>query len=73
MEAYPTTCVVAVFFVYDALLTIDREIACFWIGGKWNAASLLFFTNKGMSLVYYATVWAELSSFPSDQVSRSMA
>ncbi|RDX49179.1 hypothetical protein OH76DRAFT_560917 [Lentinus brumalis] len=58
----------AVLFVYDALLTFDRDLACF---GKtrWTAASLLFFANKGISLTSSVLSLIWLAPFSSDEVS----
>ncbi len=56
-----------VLFIYDAVVTFDQEVAYFW-GAGWSGASLLFFANKGISLILYALVLVELASFPSDEV-----
>ncbi|KAI0708806.1 hypothetical protein C8T65DRAFT_740025 [Cerioporus squamosus] len=53
-------------FLYDAVVTFDREVAYFWRAG-WTGASLLFFANKGISLILYVLVLVGLTSFSSDQ------
>ncbi|KAI0697854.1 hypothetical protein C8T65DRAFT_582330, partial [Cerioporus squamosus] len=39
-------------FFYDALVTFDREMACFWTA-KWTGGPLLFLANKWISMLYY--------------------
>ncbi|RPD59078.1 hypothetical protein L227DRAFT_654449 [Lentinus tigrinus ALCF2SS1-6] len=58
---------VTTFFIYDALITFDREVACFWTA-KWNGAPLLYFTNKWISLTLYVLSLGASATFPSDKV-----
>ncbi|TFK82697.1 hypothetical protein K466DRAFT_666337 [Polyporus arcularius HHB13444] len=53
-------------FIYDAVVTFDQEVAYFW-GAGWSGASLLFFANKGISLILYVLVLVGLTSLPSDE------
>ncbi|KAI0696371.1 hypothetical protein C8T65DRAFT_743581 [Cerioporus squamosus] len=57
----------SVLFIYDAFITFDREIACFWTAKRRLGASLLFFMNKYISMVYFVTALAQLARFPSDK------
>ncbi|RDX40552.1 hypothetical protein OH76DRAFT_1490188 [Lentinus brumalis] len=57
----------AVVFIYDVLITLDREVACFWTSEQ-SGASLLFFSNKWISVTLYVMMTLVGSaSFPSDQ------
>ncbi|RDX50863.1 hypothetical protein OH76DRAFT_368763 [Lentinus brumalis] len=60
-----------VLFIYDTLVTFDREVACFWTTKRTGGASrLLFFANKWINLVYYVSGSLVPSiRFPSDKVS----
>ncbi|RPD59065.1 hypothetical protein L227DRAFT_654438 [Lentinus tigrinus ALCF2SS1-6] len=62
-----TYCNVAasVLFFYDAFITFDREVACFWTA-KWTGASPLFFANKWILILGYTMVLVGFASFPSD-------
>ncbi|RPD73251.1 hypothetical protein L226DRAFT_572333 [Lentinus tigrinus ALCF2SS1-7] len=64
-----TYCNVAasVLFFYDAFITFDREVACFWTA-KWTGASPLFFANKWILILGYTMVLVGFASFPSDHV-----
>ncbi|TFK91434.1 hypothetical protein K466DRAFT_582813 [Polyporus arcularius HHB13444] len=62
----------AVVFIYDVLITLDREVACFWTSEQ-SGASLLFFSNKWISVTLYVMMTLVGSaSFPSDQVIEAM-
>ncbi|KAI0719763.1 hypothetical protein C8T65DRAFT_736329 [Cerioporus squamosus] len=56
----------AVVFIFDALITFDRDVACFW-NTKWTGASLLFFANKWVSMTLYVMSSVEFASFRSDK------
>ncbi|KAI0695074.1 hypothetical protein C8T65DRAFT_758654 [Cerioporus squamosus] len=56
----------AVVFIFDAFITFDRDVACFW-NTKWTGASLLFFANKWISMLFYVIAFVELASFHSDK------
>ncbi|TFK80705.1 hypothetical protein K466DRAFT_605107 [Polyporus arcularius HHB13444] len=60
-----------VLFIYDTLVTLDREAACFWTAKRTGGASrLLFFANKWINLVYYVSGSLVPSiRFPSDKPS----
>ncbi|RDX40476.1 hypothetical protein OH76DRAFT_1423670 [Lentinus brumalis] len=62
----------AVLFTYDALITFDREVAYFWTAKRISGASLLFFANKWISSMLYATAWFHFASFPSNKVSSGL-
>ncbi|KAI0695105.1 hypothetical protein C8T65DRAFT_744136 [Cerioporus squamosus] len=67
-ESYCTVAA-SVLFVYDALITFDQEVACFWTARR-TGASLLFFPNKWISMTYYVMMAATIfASFPSDKLS----
>ncbi|KAI0719741.1 hypothetical protein C8T65DRAFT_725181 [Cerioporus squamosus] len=57
-------CIVAavVVFIFDAFITFDRDMACFW-NTKWTGASLLFFANKWISITLYVLNLIDLASF----------
>ncbi len=57
-----------VLLIYDAFITFDREVACFWTA-KRTGGSLLFFANKWISVSVYVMGLVELASFHSDKVS----
>ncbi|RPD58179.1 hypothetical protein L227DRAFT_190595 [Lentinus tigrinus ALCF2SS1-6] len=66
VQEYANTAV-SVLFMYDALITFDREVACFW-ESKWTGAPLLFFANKWISMtVYVMALIVQFLSFPSDK------
>ncbi|RDX48637.1 hypothetical protein OH76DRAFT_1404561 [Lentinus brumalis] len=56
----------SVLFIYDACVTFDREVTCFWIT-RWTGASLLFFAYKWISMAVYVMVLVQLATFPSDE------
>ncbi|RPD73243.1 hypothetical protein L226DRAFT_105901 [Lentinus tigrinus ALCF2SS1-7] len=49
-----TYCILAtgVLFIYDALITFDREVLYFWTA-RWTGASLLFVVNRYISMTLY--------------------
>ncbi|KAI0715980.1 hypothetical protein C8T65DRAFT_828412 [Cerioporus squamosus] len=51
----------SVLFIYDAIATLDREVACFRTA-SWNVAPLLFFANKGFSVL--ASLLPLMISYP---------
>ena len=55
-------------FLYDAIITSDREVGLFWTT-KPSGASLLFLANKYISAIIYITNSAAIANFPSDEVS----
>ncbi|KAI0712942.1 hypothetical protein C8T65DRAFT_695143 [Cerioporus squamosus] len=55
-----------VVFIFDVLITFDRDVACFW-NSKWTGASLLFFANKWISITLYLISLVEFASFHSDK------
>ncbi|RDX47438.1 hypothetical protein OH76DRAFT_1441859, partial [Lentinus brumalis] len=62
-------CAVAasVLFIYEAFVTFDQEVACFWTA-KRTGAALLFFANKWFSMLYYVMSAATtFAPFPSDK------
>ena len=61
-----------VLFIYQAVVTLDREVACFWTF-KCSGAPLLYFANKGLSMVLYVLSLIEFASIGSDKVSRSLS
>ncbi len=69
-DGEPDLTLTTVLFIYDAFVTVDREVTCFW-STKRAATSLLFFSNKYISMTVYvmAMVSVLYEPFPSDQVS----
>ena len=61
-------CLSPVLFIYDALVMLDREMACFWTTPL-AGAPLLFFANKCISIVVFGGELVEFAYFPSDKVS----
>ncbi|KAI0700844.1 hypothetical protein C8T65DRAFT_789842 [Cerioporus squamosus] len=57
----------SVLFIYEVLVTLDREVACFWTARRRSGASLLFLANKWISMTVYIMELVGLASFPSDQ------
>ncbi|RDX46096.1 hypothetical protein OH76DRAFT_1407228 [Lentinus brumalis] len=53
-------------FIYDTIVTFDREVACFWTH-KRAAASLLFFANKWIYMTISVLDLVQLRPFPSDK------
>ncbi|KAI0704179.1 hypothetical protein C8T65DRAFT_784957, partial [Cerioporus squamosus] len=41
-----------VVLIFDSFITFDQDVACFW-NTKWTGASLLFFTNRWISITVY--------------------
>ncbi|RDX49148.1 hypothetical protein OH76DRAFT_1483364 [Lentinus brumalis] len=62
-------CAVAssVIFIYDALITFDREVAYLWTAKRVGGASLLFLANKWISMTVYVMLLVGFTSFPSDK------
>ncbi|KAI0714085.1 hypothetical protein C8T65DRAFT_158970 [Cerioporus squamosus] len=58
-----------VLFIYDAFITFDREVACFWTAKRPGGASLLFFSNKWIFMTLNFTVFLSFVSFSSDKFS----
>ncbi|RDX54018.1 hypothetical protein OH76DRAFT_1415535 [Lentinus brumalis] len=54
-------------FIYESIVTFDREVAHFWTA-KCTGASLLFFANKWFSIIFYVMLLGQFSYFPSDKV-----
>ncbi|KAI0711945.1 hypothetical protein C8T65DRAFT_739401 [Cerioporus squamosus] len=54
-----------ILFIYDAFVTFEREVACFW--AKRGGASLLFFANRWISMTLYIMVLVGFVTFPSDK------
>ncbi len=69
-DVEPDLTFTAVLFIYDAFVTVDREVACFW-STKRAATSLLFFSNRYISMTIYVMVMVSVlyEPFPSDKVS----
>ncbi|TFK83407.1 hypothetical protein K466DRAFT_555099 [Polyporus arcularius HHB13444] len=53
-------------FIYDTIVTFDREVACFWTH-KRAAASLLFFANKWIYMTISVLDLVQLRPFPCSQ------
>ena len=47
------SCCLLVLYIYDSVITVDREVALFW-SSKPNIASLLYFANKYLSLIRFS-------------------
>ena len=58
-----------VLFIYDSLIVLDREVACFWRARR-IGPSLLFFANKWISTAVYTMTLIEFATFPSNEVRR---
>ncbi|TFK91436.1 hypothetical protein K466DRAFT_482752, partial [Polyporus arcularius HHB13444] len=54
-------------FIYDAFVTFDREVACFWPAER-TGASLLFYANKWIALTSYVMIFVPYAPLPSDKV-----
>ncbi|RDX40543.1 hypothetical protein OH76DRAFT_1450645 [Lentinus brumalis] len=52
--AGPTLTLVSVLCVYEAFVTFDGEVECFWTARR-TGASLLFFANRRVSLTVYVS------------------
>ena len=65
MASVLLTSLIAV-FLYDAVITMDEEIRCFW-GRKLTGAAVLFWLNKYMTALLFAWLLAG-SLAVSDQV-----
>ncbi|RDX49065.1 hypothetical protein OH76DRAFT_1418595 [Lentinus brumalis] len=59
---------VVVFFIYDTLITLDREAACFWHAKRISGASFWFFANKWIAMPYYVMLLVDFASIVSDKV-----
>ncbi len=64
----PTLSLTIVLFLYDTVLTFDREVVYFWTAKRISGAALLFFANKWISMMYYVMLLVGFASFPSDKV-----
>ncbi len=64
-----TLSLAVVIFIYDALITFDREVAYLWTAKRVGGASLLFLANKWISMTVYIMLLVGFTSFPSDKVS----
>ncbi|TFK91445.1 hypothetical protein K466DRAFT_660057 [Polyporus arcularius HHB13444] len=58
-------------FIYDAFVTFEREVTCVWTA-KRTGASLLFFANKWLLMMYYVVLLFQHATFLSDQVGSSL-
>ncbi|RDX47651.1 hypothetical protein OH76DRAFT_724843 [Lentinus brumalis] len=58
----------SVLFIYDTVITFDREVAYFWTA-KRTGASILFFANKWISMMVYVMAWLNIVPLlgPSDK------
>ncbi|RDX40553.1 hypothetical protein OH76DRAFT_1490189 [Lentinus brumalis] len=54
-------------FIYDAVITFDREVAYFWTTKRIGASRLLFFANKWISITVYVTLLSHHAYFSSDE------
>ncbi|TFK78717.1 hypothetical protein K466DRAFT_506844, partial [Polyporus arcularius HHB13444] len=61
----------AVLVIYEAIITIDREVACFW-KRQWTAAGCLFFANKYTAVALYTVNVVSFAQF-STHSTRSVA
>ncbi|RDX54038.1 hypothetical protein OH76DRAFT_1479098 [Lentinus brumalis] len=61
------TLAISVLFIYDSLVILDREVACFWTVRR-TGASPLFFANKWISMTVFVMELGALATFPSDKV-----
>ncbi len=60
----------AALFIYDAVVTFDREVVCFWTTDlKRTGAPYLFYANKWISMSYYVMGFALFAPFRTGQVS----
>ncbi|RPD59060.1 hypothetical protein L227DRAFT_628858 [Lentinus tigrinus ALCF2SS1-6] len=51
--------------IYEAIITFDREVACFWTRNlKWSGASLLFFANKYITVALHTVNMVSFAQFP---------
>ncbi|TFK82270.1 hypothetical protein K466DRAFT_590631 [Polyporus arcularius HHB13444] len=57
----------AFLFIYEALVTSDREVACFWTANKRSGATFLFYANRGISMTLYIMDMANFAPYPSDK------
>ncbi|TFK94810.1 hypothetical protein K466DRAFT_475515 [Polyporus arcularius HHB13444] len=60
-----TLCLDVVLLIYDAFITFDREVACFWTA-KRTGGSLLFFANKWISVSAHVMDLVELAAMTLD-------
>ncbi|TFK92152.1 hypothetical protein K466DRAFT_595477 [Polyporus arcularius HHB13444] len=58
----------SILFIYDTVITFDREVAYFWTA-KRTGASILFFANKWISMMVYVMAWLNIVPLlgPSDK------
>ncbi|KAI0695058.1 hypothetical protein C8T65DRAFT_744167 [Cerioporus squamosus] len=57
----------SVIFLYEVIVTFDREVACFWTARKRGLSALLFLANKWITVTVSALTLAQLASFSSVQ------
>ncbi|RPD59021.1 hypothetical protein L226DRAFT_572371 [Lentinus tigrinus ALCF2SS1-7] len=55
----------SVLFIYDSVVTLEREVACFLTAER-NGTSLLFLSNKVISMTFYVMQLIGFMTFPSD-------
>ncbi len=58
-------------FMYDAIVTFDREVASFWTA-KRTGTAVLYFANKWISMAVYVAVLISHGSMLSDKASSSV-
>ncbi|RPD59049.1 hypothetical protein L227DRAFT_654427 [Lentinus tigrinus ALCF2SS1-6] len=58
---------VSVLFIYDSIVTFNREVTCFRTA-KWTVATFLFLANKGISMILSVISLVSLATFPSDEM-----
>ncbi|RDX45129.1 hypothetical protein OH76DRAFT_1408403 [Lentinus brumalis] len=56
----------SVLYLYDVFIMFDREVAYFWTS-KPSGASLLYFANEWINIVYFITLFIEQATFSSDK------
>ncbi|RPD68604.1 hypothetical protein L226DRAFT_540612 [Lentinus tigrinus ALCF2SS1-7] len=55
-------------FIYEVLITLDREVACFWTSKQSKSgARLLFLANKWISVIVSAMAFAQMANLSSDK------
>ncbi|RPD53358.1 hypothetical protein L227DRAFT_658258 [Lentinus tigrinus ALCF2SS1-6] len=58
----------AALFIYEVLITLDREVACFWTSKQSKSgARLLFLANKWISVIVSAMAFAQMANLSSDK------
>ena len=54
----------SVLFIYEYLITIDKEVQYLYSGTRWTGAAALFWLNRYLSLIAFVAdfvIYAELS------------